>query len=370
LFLNTLIVYYLSADAGLHWELVDPGVKHIFVNSGSQLCWRAVLSTTESIRSPSLSSLSIIYNVKLDAPELTSPSDGIHIGDNTPLLQWTDAYVDVGYLVQLDTVASFDSIDLTNVTVPVGRKNCTTPALADGLWYWRVAANDSQGDLGFFSMTRSIIIDTSLPTWDETPINRVVEIGMPVRYDLNASDPSGIDKWWLNDTVHFAIDNSGIITNTTFIAVNTINIQVWVNDTCNNIQTATFSVTVQDTVSPYWLVEPTDVILDYDEPLDYQIQVSDISGIDHYEINETSYFSVDSTGRIANATTLEPGIYGLLITVYDPYGNYISSEFSISVLEQPTEPPDLIPLVLVLGGLGGVILIVILVVFMKRRPAI
>ena len=36
----------------------------------------------------------------------------------------------------------------------------------------------------------------------------------------------------------------------------------------------------------------------------------------------------------------------------------------------PTEPTDLIPLILVLGGFGGAILIVFIVFFMKRRPAI
>jgi len=290
-FLNTSTAYYLSADDGLHWELVMPGVEHIFENSGTQLRWRAVFTTTDWRQSPILSNINIVYNTKLDAPVLASPSDGVGIGDNTPFLQWTDAYVDASYLVQLDTVTSFDSVDLTNVTVPVGWKNCTSPMLADGLWYWRVAANDTGGDLGFFSLTWNMTIDTTAPMWDHTP---------------------------------------------------------------------------------------ADIILDYNEPLDYQLEVSDLSGIDSCEINDTTHFSIDATGHIVNATALESGTYGVMVTVYDPYGNHLSGEFLITVLEQPTsttttttstESLDLGPLIIVLGGLGGVVLIVIVVVLMKRRPA-
>ena len=242
--LNTSTAYYLSTDGGSHWEPVTPEVQHDFTNSVTQLCWRAVFSTTVWDQTPILSSLSIAYSVGLDAPSLTSPSNGQYVGDNTPLLQWSDAYVGVRYLVQVDTVTSFDSGGLTNITVPVGWKNCTTPILTNGLWYGRVAVNDTDGVLSLFSSPWSMTIDTTGHTWDQTPTNKVLEFLSPFRYDLNASASTGISKWWINDTAHFTIDSSGIITNTTPLAVGVYGLQVQVNDTYNNVLSGEFSVTV------------------------------------------------------------------------------------------------------------------------------
>jgi hypothetical protein len=258
--IDTSTAYYLSADGGLHWEPVVLGVRHDFVNSGNQLCWRAVFSTAAWNESPILYDLSISYNFRLDAPEPTSPSDGLRIGDNTPLLQWTDTYVGVSYLVQVDIVTGFDSDYLVNIMVPVGWKNCTAPVLTDGLWYWRVVANDTGGDLGFFSLPWTMIIDTTKPTWDPTPADKVLSYLTPFRYNLNASDPSGISTWWINDTAHFVIDSSGVITNTTPLAVGVYGIEVWVNDTLNNIQTAEFSV---------WVLTPPTSTTTTSAPMDF-----------------------------------------------------------------------------------------------------
>ncbi len=38
---RTHIDFYMSADGGLNWEAVTPGVEHIFVNQGDDLRWRA-----------------------------------------------------------------------------------------------------------------------------------------------------------------------------------------------------------------------------------------------------------------------------------------------------------------------------------------
>ncbi|NPE06796.1 MAG: hypothetical protein GNW80_00815 [Asgard group archaeon] len=38
---RTQIDYYLSADGGLNWEAVTPGIAHVFINKGDDLRWRA-----------------------------------------------------------------------------------------------------------------------------------------------------------------------------------------------------------------------------------------------------------------------------------------------------------------------------------------
>ncbi|MCX6740238.1 MAG: hypothetical protein NTZ49_03355 [Candidatus Parcubacteria bacterium] len=56
---NTAITYYLSADAGSHWEAVTPGVSHDFTNTGTDLRWKANLTSNSQAATPSLDYLYI-----------------------------------------------------------------------------------------------------------------------------------------------------------------------------------------------------------------------------------------------------------------------------------------------------------------------
>jgi len=158
---GTAVAYALSPDAGAHWESVTPGAAHSFANAGTQLRWRAILGTSDSLQTPVLTGLTIAYATQLDAPTLVAPTDGTSTTDNTPTFEWTTVAGAMNYLLQLDTVATFNSPNLRNVTVS-GSTLTYTPVslLADGTWFWRVAAEDSQGDLGTFSTVRSFVVQT------------------------------------------------------------------------------------------------------------------------------------------------------------------------------------------------------------------
>ncbi|KKL51943.1 hypothetical protein LCGC14_2290460, partial [marine sediment metagenome] len=41
--INTNISYYISADNGLNWEYIVPGLEHNFMNTGNQLKWKSIL---------------------------------------------------------------------------------------------------------------------------------------------------------------------------------------------------------------------------------------------------------------------------------------------------------------------------------------
>ena len=168
---GTAIAYYLSPDDGTHWESVSPGVEHVFTNVGSILRWRAVLTTGDVVRTPSLTSLAITYRTRLNAPSLVLPTDGAITFDNTPTIEWGSMMDAANYLIQLDTVSTFNSTNLRNVTVP-GNTTSYTPLLplAYSTWYWRVAAIDSAGDLGYFASPRSILVQTQTTTTTTRPI--------------------------------------------------------------------------------------------------------------------------------------------------------------------------------------------------------
>jgi hypothetical protein len=199
------------------------------------------------------------------------------------------------------------------------------------VWFWRVVAKDINGDWGGFSVTWSMDIEAGQPVWDQVPMSQVFEFGEPFRYDLNASDPSGLDHWWLNDTSHFAIDGTGVITNTTILAVNHYGLQVWVNDTYNNILTENFMVTVQDTTAPTWDQTPVHQSIAVEERFRYNLNASDLSGILYYWTNDTSNFTIDGNGLISDAQDLAIGIYWLEVRAYDPYNLYCAAIFNVTV---------------------------------------
>ena len=188
-----------------------------------------------------------------------------------------------------------------------------------------------------------ITVDTTPPSWDETPMNQTVEYGAGFGYDLNASDLHGLDTWWLNDTTHFTIDGAGVITNDTVLSTGVYGLQVWVNDTFNNIQTATFTITVEDTTAPTWDESISDQLVELGTQFSYDVNASDLAGIDHYWLNDTAYFTVDYAGMITNATFLPVGIYHLEVRAYDGSNNYCTATFTVTVEDTVTptwnEPP-------------------------------
>jgi hypothetical protein len=90
------------------------------------------------------------------------------------------------------------------------------------------------------------IPDAAPPEWDPEPVDQMIDVGTDFYYDLNATDYSGIDQWWINDTVNFAIDDEGVITNIDVLEASSFVISVSVNDTLDNTQTGSFRLTVRE----------------------------------------------------------------------------------------------------------------------------
>ena len=93
------------------------------------------------------------------------------------------------------------------------------------------------GSIGVDNITVSdtIDFDKAPPHIDaEIPYNPIEE-GQKYELQLNVSDPSGIDQWWLNageyDNDLFTIDQSGMIRNSTVLTIKKYHIVFSVNDT-------------------------------------------------------------------------------------------------------------------------------------------
>lgn len=99
------------------------------------------------------------------------------------------------------------------------------------------------------SVSDTIDYDAAPPEWTHPITNQQINLGDSFSYDVNASDYSGIDHWWIDDVENFAINDNGIITSTGNLIAGDYNITVSVNDTLDNIQTDSFVLTVESLLS-------------------------------------------------------------------------------------------------------------------------
>jgi len=209
------------------------------------------------------------------------------------------------------------------------------------------------------------VVDTTGPTWSITPMTQNLEFGTPLSYQVNATDLSGIDEYWLTGDAGFAIDSSGLITNTTALLVDTYQIAVHVNDTFGIVTVDDISIIVADTIDPSWVTTPTDQEIDMGVSFSYQLTARDLAGVS-YAVNDTTNFAISSNGLVTNATALAAGTYYLEITVTDGHSNSISITIMITV-NDIVPPFDPAMVTLAIGGLGvGVIFIIGVYVFKKK----
>ena len=117
------------------------------------------------------------------------------------------------------------------------------------------------------------------------------------------------------------------------LPVGTYWLQVWVSDTAGNTLTGIFGVQIQDTQAPVWAYEPANQLLAYGSVLSYPVVAIDLSGIDHYWINDTVNFALDANGLITSQGILSCGSYGLEIRAYDNNGHYCIAMIEIAVID-------------------------------------
>jgi hypothetical protein len=129
------------------------------------------------------------------------------------------------------------------------------------------------------------------------------------------------------------------ITNTTELAPGVYTLNVSVSDPYGNVIFGIFSITIlpqQDATPPTWIVLPLDETLEYTTPFTQRLGAWDESGIHHWWLNDSTYFTIDEDGVIRNSTSLEVGSYQLEIRAYDPFDNYCSAVLVVTVLETST----------------------------------
>ncbi len=161
------IDYFMSADGGTNWDVVTPGVEHIFANPGSDLRWRAEI-TGASDRSPHLYELTIdyFYNDPPTDPHINDPGDVSEVSNVE--VTWNASTDDTGidhYELQVDREIGFGTpINSYNVT----DLSHVVSGLTNGTYYFRVRAVDNYDLASDWSDVVDIKVEipaTNIPWW-------------------------------------------------------------------------------------------------------------------------------------------------------------------------------------------------------------
>lgn len=206
------------------------------------------------------------------------------------------------------------------------------------------------------------IQDTRDPVWNSIPAHQIVEFGSDLHYELDAYDPTGIETWYVSDTAHFSIDENGTLSNIFQLTIGSYGVLIRATDSYGNSLESAMTISVVDTTPPVWIEMPEDQVLHFGEHLVYQMNASDLAGIDHWEINDIENFSISDTGLLTSSV-LDVGQHNLLITVFDSSGNSVSTSISILVISSQRDNTSII----IFGGLGVVAIVILGGVFILRK---
>ncbi|MFX0107049.1 MAG: nitrous oxide reductase family maturation protein NosD [Candidatus Hodarchaeota archaeon] len=222
-----------------------------------------------------------------------------------------------------------------------------------------------------------LLLEPTYPVWNPAPLNQELEFGNRFSYTLEISSPVPIVNWHISDTAHFRIDDTGTIMDLDVLDVGTYPMDLVVTNTHDLSAEGSFTITVEDTVSPVWVSQIQDRTYSFGEDIEIQLIAWDLAGIDNWDISDSENFSFTSTSfaetgivTIGDIGVLPAGSYPLTITAYDPSGNYVTASLAITVTasDAPTGAMDFESLVSTGGlALGLVALIIALVAFANTR---
>ncbi len=130
------------------------------------------------------------------------------------------------------TNQSFSRNQTTNIGGTTNSSNWTIE-LSVGNYTWNCLAFDNASRSNFSVNNRSIVLNytNSAPYFTNIPINQSIIYGAGFEVDFNATDNRMIDRWSINDTTYFVINQSGFLTNNSLLGAKTYLVNVTINDT-------------------------------------------------------------------------------------------------------------------------------------------
>jgi hypothetical protein len=195
-------------------------------------------------------------------------------------------------------------------------------------------------DYGYENQTNitSVIVDASGPTFSVFA-NQTTEYGASFSYDIDATDPSGVSCFTVNDT-QFQIDCDGILQNNTVLEIFEYFLNITVNDTNNFLTSEIFWINVTDTTSPTSsIVYPSNGTNTTNTALNVNFTNADLNLDSCWYSNDTmtSNITLPSCGANLTAITWSETNHTVVIYANDTYGNENDSTINFNIdLISPT----------------------------------
>jgi large repetitive protein len=187
-------------DGGYYWRARAKD------NAGNQSAWSAVTGFTIDTVSPNVpSSLSPAVAMRAAAPQLAGTFSDVDPADSGTL----------AFQLCSDAACATIVASSTSTTLANGASASWSPSVADGVYYWRVRAQDAAANLSAWSAIRALTIDTAAPsaTTLDSPADGVTLGTLPslgaTFVDTDATDSGSLSFQICNDAACTSIAASG-----------------------------------------------------------------------------------------------------------------------------------------------------------------
>ncbi|MCF2141913.1 MAG: S8 family serine peptidase [Candidatus Lokiarchaeota archaeon] len=187
-----------------------------------------------------------------ESPILSSMKSSIYLNECVWINWTTNPNTDNYTLYQYNSMIYEINESLTLIADEIRNSSFLYSPFTNGTFYFVILARNQTG-VNMSNVIQIIIEpipqenpDLVNPIWLETPTNQIITYGEKFYLDVNASDNIAIDKYWINDTINFQIDNVGIITNISTLIIGCYYLGIHVNDTSGNEIIATIRIKVID----------------------------------------------------------------------------------------------------------------------------
>lgn len=190
---GTSIAYEMTAN-GTNWENVTAGTVHQFVYTGSDLRWRATLSTTNNNVTPIINQINIYYHQPSD------PSNTVATAESASQinLHWLDnADNEQGFIVERKTevygtyepIAYISTISPdTGAGIPVWFSDESLSP--DTTYYYRVCAYNEAGNSNYSN-------EANIATWLSAPSNITASAVSVTQINLSWTDNSQTEEGFI-----------------------------------------------------------------------------------------------------------------------------------------------------------------------------
>jgi len=209
--------------------------------------------------------------------------------------------------------------------------------------------------------------DMSLNLTDATPISyEILETGNVLIWEAYALNPGNYFVWVDSVYQYSEVwDGGDIELNVDEFAHGFYEIMLSASHISGHMLAYDSNVTVEDLTAPSAIDGPTNITSGIGTPISFSYTSEDPSGIT-WAVDDTTNFTISSTGVLTNATYLPVGLYVIEISATDPYGHSTTLIVSIRVSLGTTIPPPT-ELLLLFGGAGAIIILAVAVVVYKRK---